>query len=600
MIYELMNEERNNLDIKDILLNRGIEKDMAPYYLNPDRQAINDYSSLGLDNLEKCWKYIEAAVLEDKRAVLIVDADADGFCSSALLINYLHHYYPNWVEDKLKYYLHSDKQHGLEDCTNWIIEQSPALVLIPDAGSNDYAYHEALYKKGIKVCILDHHSAPKISEYAVTINNQLSSYPNKQFCGCGIVWQFLRYVNDMYKKDGHCYDYMDIVALANISDMMDMVNIETAYIIREGIKPQYLRNPFIKKMAEHNAYSIGSTATPIGWAFYITPFINSMVRSGVADEKELLFKSFLEHEAYTELPSTKRGHKPGDIEILVDQAVRVATNVKNRQTKAQDKGMELLENKIMKEGLLDNKVLAFFLDAGEIEKNLAGLAGNKIMAKYQRPVVVLTKSVDPGDGKIYYKGSARGCPLAGIPDFRADCEKIQGVQYAQGHANAFGLSIEEHWIDNFIKVTNEKYNDIRTEAKYNVDAIVEANNISNNTAQKILNIGEYCTIWGQGVTEPLIAIENIQIKKKDIIFYVKKTTTMKIDLNSGISAIRFNITDDFMQEINQFEDNDTLIMDIVGTCAINEFGGRITPQIKINDINIHCGVPRQTYYGFDF
>ena len=37
MIYELMNEERNNLDIKDILLNRGIEKDMAPYYLNPDR-----------------------------------------------------------------------------------------------------------------------------------------------------------------------------------------------------------------------------------------------------------------------------------------------------------------------------------------------------------------------------------------------------------------------------------------------------------------------------------------------------------------------------------------------------------------------------------
>lgn len=37
MKYALINKERNSLNIKDILLNRGIEKDMVPYYLNPDR-----------------------------------------------------------------------------------------------------------------------------------------------------------------------------------------------------------------------------------------------------------------------------------------------------------------------------------------------------------------------------------------------------------------------------------------------------------------------------------------------------------------------------------------------------------------------------------
>jgi len=168
--------------------------------------------------------------------------------------------------------------------------------------------------------------------------------------------------------------------------------------------------------------------------------------------------------------------------------------------------MQLLENKIAKEGLMDNKVLTFFLEPDEIEKNLAGLAGNKIMSKYQRPVVVLTKSKDPNDGKIYYKGSARGCPLAGVKDFRADCEQLEGVQYAQGHASAFGLSIEEHWIDEFIKKTNELYSDIRSEPTYDVDAVISATDIIPPIAQAILNIGQYSTLWGQGVPEPLIAI----------------------------------------------------------------------------------------------
>jgi len=61
-----------------------------------------------------------------------------------------------------------------------------------------------------------------------------------------------------------------------------------------------------------------------------------MTRSGSVEEKELRFKSMLKHESFKELPSTKRGHCLGETETLVDQAIRVATNVKNRQTKAQD------------------------------------------------------------------------------------------------------------------------------------------------------------------------------------------------------------------------------------------------------------------------
>ena len=100
--------------------------------------------------------------------------------------------------------------------------------------------------------------------------------------------------------------------------------------------------------------------------------------------------------------------------------------------------------------------------------------------------------------------------------------------------------------------------------------------------------------------EPYIAIENIRIAKKDIIFYRKNTTTMKIDLPCGISVIKFNVTDDFEQELNQFEDNETVVMDIIGVCSINNYMGKISPQIKLKDITLSHATKSQTYYGFEF
>ena len=118
-----------------------------------------------------------------------------------------------------------------------------------------------------------------------------------------------------------------------------------------------------------------------------------MTRSGSVEEKQLLFESMLKHKAFENLPSTKRGHYLGETETLVDQAIRVATNVKNRQTKAQESFLKKIESKIEKHNLLDHKVLLFLLEPGEVDKNIAGLVANKIMAKYQRPVCMLTANI---------------------------------------------------------------------------------------------------------------------------------------------------------------------------------------------------------------
>ena len=378
MRYKLINENIYNYNaIQTILTNRGISLNEIHHYLNTTDEDICDLYLLGESVLKAGATALIQTIRGNGKIFLVVDSDADGYTSSALLLNYLYDFFPTFVENNIDYYIHSGKEHGLSDCFEKALNYD--LVLCPDSSSNDYVEHKNLKEKGTQVLVLDHHEAINISEDAIVINNQLSDYPNKDFSGVGIVWQFCRYLDKLLNAN-NAENYLDLVALGNCADMMSLRSIETKHLMNKGFKQ--LKNPFFVYMAEKNSYSLGSELTPMGVAFYVVPFINAMQRSGTQEEKELLFKSMLKYEAFKEVPSTKRGHKLGDMEKIVEQAVRTVTNVKNRQTRAQDACMDFLEKMIVEQDLLKHKVILFLIEPGQIDKNIAGLCANKIMAKY--------------------------------------------------------------------------------------------------------------------------------------------------------------------------------------------------------------------------
>ena len=441
MKYQLINKINPQYDIiEQILTNRGIKYEEIGHYLNTTDEDINQPELLGADILKEGAAALIKTIYVNDPALIIVDCDCDGFTSAALLINYLYSIFPTWTENNLHYYLHEDKEHGLGDCIDWILERHFPLVICPDSSSNDYAYHQQIIKRGGKVLILDHHEAERISPYAIVLNNQLSAYPNKELSGAGITWQFCRFLDKLLNKN-IANNFLDLVALGDMADMMSLQSIETKHLILKGFQQENLKNPFIYGIAKKNSYSLGDKVTPMGAAFYIAPFVNAMVRSGTLEEKELLFKSMLINEAFKIIPSNKRGHKPGDMEKLVEQALRTATNVKNRQTRAQDAAMELIEGRIEKENMMEHKVLLFLLESGQIDKNIAGLCANKIMAKYQRPVCILTKVEEKEDNLpweypsdktiITYQGSARGCDKVGINNFKDICAATGTIMYAE-------------------------------------------------------------------------------------------------------------------------------------------------------------------------
>lgn len=362
--------------------------------------------------------------------------------------------------------------------------------------------------------------------------------------------------------------------------MMSLKSIETKHLINKGLSDDYVKNPFLYYMAQKNAYSLGSHITPIGAAFYIVPFVNAVTRSGTQQEKELIFDAMLNFKAFNIVPSTKRGCK-GQTEKLVEQAVRTATNVKARQTREQDKAMELLEKRIETENMLDHVVLLFLLNQGEIASGLAGLVANKLMAKYQRPCCILT--LTEKDGKTSFSGSARGYSKSGIESFKDICESLgEGViEYAQGHANAFGLSLPLDSVDTFIEKSDKALTAMETEPLFYVDFEWKGTNIDKD---KILDIGSAGQdLWGQDVDEPYVAVKKLNISKNQVSVYRKKDNTIKISTPAGVDLMIFKATE---AQCELFTSNEAIVITLVGRCNENVWMGKVTPQIFIEDYQV--------------
>ena len=399
---------------------RGFNLENIDDYLVPKKESLYDPSLLG--NIDAGAELLKKHLDLKSVIYLVVDSDQDGVTSAAITYNYIKKINP---EIDIRWTMHSGKQHGVElDC----VPQEAKLIIIPDAGSNQFEEHQTLKEHGFDILILDHHLCDKESTDACVINNQMGDYPDKDLSGAGVVYKFCSYFD---KKYGYNFadEFLDLAAVGIIGDMMDLSNLETRYIIYNGLSN--LKNYGLRRFALKQAFSIGSSTelTPTDVSFYIAPLVNALIRVGTMSEKETLFKAFISGPNDTE-QSTKRGAKPGDLEVISDKAARIATNARNRQNKMIDQSVQFLQGKIEKECLDENKVLVIALDDEEsqdVNPNLTGLVAMKICQMYGRPAVVARIADDD-----VYKGSFRVNSNSPIENFKEFCSESGLVEYAEG------------------------------------------------------------------------------------------------------------------------------------------------------------------------
>ena len=246
------------------------------------------------------------------------------------------------------------------------------------------------------------------------VNNQMSSKVNdKSMTGVGIVYKFCSVVDERLKRDT-VNKYLDLVALGMIADSCDLSQLQTRYLVLEGIKQiqnETNHNKFISELVKSQAYSLHSKATILGISFYIAPLVNALIRLGTKDGKEIMLKAFLNS---SEKAIVKIRGK-GEIEVSIqEQARRLCESYKRKQQKITSDYTEVLKEQINEFGLNEYPVICCKADKS-FEKTFTGLIANKLTSMYNKPCLLLR------DYNDILMGSARGFDKSHIKDIKDFC-----------------------------------------------------------------------------------------------------------------------------------------------------------------------------------
>ena len=553
--------------VRNLLSFRGVED--IEGFLNPNKDNLQNPDDLA--NISEGAQLYLSNIGDDKRILIIVDSDCDGFTSSAIIYQYTKIIAPT---TQIDYWLHNGKEHGLSDHIDKLMDEEVKydLIILPDSSSNDVEYHNKLKEINTPCLCLDHHQVDvTISDNAIIVNNQISpNYRNKELVGAGVTFQFCRYIDKLLKIN-RAEDFIDLAALGQIGDMGSVLTLENRYIISRGLKS--IKNFMFKSMIEKQDYSMGGKITPISVAFYIVPLINAMIRVGTNEEKDRLFRSFIDGNEL--VVSHKRGAK-GELEKVAIESIRECTNAKSRQTKLIENAEQQIEYKICKYGLLNNKVILVRLEDDMVfPSELNGLLAMKIAAKYKRPAMVLRLGPDG-----YDKGSMRGVNQSALTSFK-DFLNESGFVESMGHDNAAGAIIKDENLSAFHAYANEKLANIDFGENY-YDINFERNVTSPDLDRLITDISRHDDIWGQSNNVPLIHVKGLIVEPNEISIIGKNSDTVKIEKN-GITYIKFKAKD-MIEDLSKY--SETINIEIVGEANLNEWGGRTTPQIFIKDYEI--------------
>lgn len=568
--------------IEDYLKSLGIKKPESFLTIPPKEDELNPAT---LNNINQCAKMLHDGFTQNKRFLLIVDCDVDGFTSSAIFYRYFKNLYP---EAQIKWVLHEEKEHGIEkDKIDLYTAEDIDYVIIPDAGSAQLEEQQQLLAQGKTIIIIDHHHIDTLIEspQLVVVNNQLGDFANKSLSGAGVVLKVIQYYNQQYGTNiSEGNNYYDLAALGIISDMMSLRDLDNNYIVYRGLHT--IHNKMFKALLDKQSYSIAKDIpTKIDVAFYIAPLINGVIRMGTMEEKEMLFRGFIELPTENIIETTFAGQTRK--ETFYDYVARTAYNTKNRQNTQKERCMEFLKKRIEEKGLNKNKVVVVITskdDKVPTPQNITGLVAMELLKEYGKPTLVLRPKME--EEQLVYSGSARGKQADGFESFLEFMRGSKYCLYAEGHDMAFGASIAATCLVDFINESNERLKNIDFDTEFiEVDAIFDTIKHEQINREMILEFAEYEYVFGNAIPQPKIAIEGYIDTNYKLMG--EQNTSVRISLG-GVDCIKFK--DKVL--CDQVASPGRKKVTIIGRANRNEWNGFVTPQIMID--NIEVGEPINT------
>ena len=532
-----------------------------------------DYSQA--NGMEQVINAVKEAIDTKKKIGLIVDSDADGMSSATQLIFFLREF---GVEPRL--YHHPNKEHGypplgiLKEQMGEDIE----FIIVSDAGTNDIDRHREYIDAGIASVVLDHHDVNDIDmPHLVPIVNYFAykepaDCENPNLSGSSIVYKFiesyLKYTDNT--KDELLQKCISFAALGTIADVMNIGDLGTKGIVNKAFStpikelPQFFQvvNEADGRLARYNYTHMN--AFLIGW--YVAPFINAVIRTGSREQRqealELMVGDFSYHDSiakYYELFKLKTKQDSEKKTTVENMIVRASIN-----------------------GNLDSKVFIGELP-NNISKTMTGVIAGEVANLLGKPTII-GRVYESEDGSKDLSGSARVPNNFPLNDFRAYCEETGLVNFAAGHASAFGISLPSEYVQQFKNIADETIPE--SVISYNVDIVLLSKISYNIIIEMAKIIQKFANHWCRGFREPLISMLIPTNEIVNVSLIGRNSNVAKVELANGLELIKFKNSAEeleFWKNLIATQEEQRFIQ-VVGNLDINEWNGIITPQLKLEAI----------------
>ena len=405
---------------------------------------------------------------------------------------------------------------------------------------------------GIDTIVCDHHLPGAELPPAIAILNakqQDCPYPYKELCGCGVGFKLIQGLSAELGLDEEDYlPYLELVATAIAADIVPITG-ENRILAYHGIK-QVNANPSTGIKALIELSGSGKEITIGSLSFMIGPRINA---AGRMDDAKKAVALFIEKD-------------PEQAKLLA--AVLQTDNNSRREADAQitEEAIQML----LADPSLQSKKSTVVFDAGW-HKGVIGIVASRLLEKYYRPTIVITKSGD------VLAGSARSIPGFNIHDGLEYCSDL--LLGFGGHYFAAGMTLMpdqlEHFQQRFEEIASAHLTEDQLVPEIIIDAIVALQDLT----PSFFRILQQMEPFGPDNMRPVFCLQNV----KNIGSRIVKDEHVRFEVAQGglqITGIGFNMAERFsMQE-------DASFLDIVFTLEENHFRGVTTLQMKVIDFDM--------------
>lgn len=401
--------------------------EQARSFFRPNLNQLHD--PFLMKGMNEAVNRIEKAIAGNENILIYGDYDVDGTTAVSLVYSYLSQIY-----DRLDTYIPDRYTEGYGvsfQGIDYADDNDISLIIALDCGIKAVDKVAYAAEKGIDFIICDHHNPGAEIPAAVAVLDPKQfdcTYPYKELSGCGVGFKLMQALHQ--KRGGYFQELIPLLDLLAISIGADIVpitgeNRTLAYFGLEVLNSN--PRPGLRALMAVSGKDQFSITNVV---FILGPRINAAGR--------------IEHgKKAVELLTG------ANAEALLDLASAIDDHNKTR--KDLDRGItEQALQMIVDEDLIHRKTTVLYEETWH--KGVIGIVASRLIEKYHRPTVIITKSGDK------LAGSARSVPGFDLYEALEACSETL-IQFG-GHKYAAGMTLlEENFIafrDRFEAVVHER------------------------------------------------------------------------------------------------------------------------------------------------